>query len=123
MGKSHDDLRKEMKERLAALLARHGSAAEAARKAGVPKTSLYTWMGTAKKAIPDAVDCYFLALALGTTVEELVTGETAEDLPAEFLTDCRFLQEIGQLGPVQRLAHVEAEAARASQPARAPSAV
>ncbi len=112
-----------MKERLAALLARHGSAAEAARKAGVPKTSLYTWMGTAKKAIPDAVDCYFLAQALGTTVEELVTGKPAEDLPAEFLANCRVLHEAGLLESVEVLARGLAEKVLASQPARAPSAV
>lgn len=109
-----------MKERLAALLARHGSAAEAARKAGVPKTSLYTWMGTAKKAIPDAVDCYFLAQALGTTVEELVTGKPAEDLPAEFLADCRFLHDAGQLKNVQTLAYCLAEEVKKEQSARAP---
>jgi transcriptional regulator with XRE-family HTH domain len=75
MDKSHDELRAAMKRRLSGLLELHGAAAELSRKAGIPKTTVYTWLRDKKKAVPDAVDAFFLARALGTTVEYLVTGE------------------------------------------------
>ena len=76
-----------------------------------------------EKRFPRANEAVLIAQALGTTVEELVTGKPAADLPAEFLADCRILHGAGLLESVEILARGLAANVRASQPARAPSAV
>ena len=85
------------------------------------ETTVSGWRS--QNVLPRADDAVLIAQALGTTVEELVTGKPAEDLPAEFLANCRVLHEAGLLESVEVLARGLVDKVLASQPARASSAV
>ena len=85
------------------------------------ETTVSGWRS--QNVLPRADDAVLIARALGTTVEELVTGETAGGLPTEFLANCRVLHEAGLLESVEILARGMVANVRASQPARASSAV
>jgi transcriptional regulator with XRE-family HTH domain len=65
-----------------------------------------------EKRYPRANEAVAIARALGTTVEELVTGISPEGLPAEFLADCRLLHARGALGPVEDFARFKAGEAK-----------
>lgn len=79
---------------------------------GLAPNSLTTW--TKRRTYPAANVIVAIARALGVSVEYLVAGEDPAGLPADFLRDCRLLQENGALGPVRRSAHAEAEEFRAA---------
>lgn len=96
MDKTHDQMRAELKARLKSLMPEHGDAAAVARESGIPKTSVYTWIGDIKKAVPDAIDLYFLSRTLKKSMEFISSGEDPSGLPPRILELARLEAELAE---------------------------
>lgn len=79
-------------------------------ESGVPKRTIDNWTSPSRKTEPKVQDAVAVAMALGTTVEYLVTGESPRDIPSKLkpLVDDLVLLDEEELFPIRSLAQTYA---------------